>query len=105
MRLVLSLSFIILSFLTVTSSWSVLAQNINNTAISIPSLPQIPGSMEYMVVDPVSNGETYLYEAGMGNQVSIILIHGAGDEGSLTWSNLIPELAKQYHVVTFDLPG
>ncbi len=105
MRLGLNVSMIILSFLTVATSWSVSAQDIPNTAISIPSLPELPGSMEYMVVDPVSNGETYIYEAGMENKVSILLIHGVGDEGSLNWSHLIPELAKQYHVVTFDLPG
>ena len=105
MRFGLNISLIILSFLTVATSWSVSAQDIPNTAISTPSLPKIPGSMEHMVVDPVSNGETFIYEAGMGNQVSIILIHGVGEEGSRNWSHLIPELAKQYHVVTFDLPG
>ena len=105
MRLGLHISIIILSFLTVATSWPVSAQDIPNNAIQIPSLPKIPGSREYMVVDPVSNGETYIYEAGMENQVSILLIHGVGDKGSLNWSHLIPELAKQYHVVTFDLPG
>jgi pimeloyl-ACP methyl ester carboxylesterase len=96
---------IIFCLIIITTSCSVSSQDIHNTAISIPSLPKIPGSREHLVVDPVSNGETYIYEAGMGNQVSILLIHGVGDEGSLNWSHLIPELAKQYHVVTFDLPG
>jgi len=105
MRLGLDIRMIILSFLTVTTLWSSSAQDISNTAISIPSLPKIPGSMEHMVVDPVSKGETYIYEAGMENQVSILLIHGVGDEGSLNWRHLIPELTEQYHVVTFDLPG
>jgi len=105
MRFCLNISIIILSFLIVATSWSSSAQDILNTAISIPSLPKIPGSMEHLVVDPVSNGETYIYEAGKGNQVSILLIHGVGDEGSLNWRHLIPELAEQYHVVTFDLPG
>ena len=105
MRLGLNICMIILSFLTVSSSWSVAAQDIPNTANSIPPLPQITGSREYMVVDPVSNGETYIYEAGMENPVSILLVHGVGDEGSRNWSHLIPELVKQYHVVTFDLPG
>ena len=98
-------TIIIFSLIIITTSCSVSSQDIHNTAISIPSLPKIPGSSEHLVVDPVSNGETYIYEAGMGNQVSIILIHGVGDEGSLNWIHLIPELAKQYHVVTFDLPG
>ena len=95
MRLGLNISMIILSFLTVATSWSVSAQDIPNTAISIPSLPKIPGSIEYMVVDPVSNGKTYIYKAGMENQFSILLIHGVGDEGSLNWSHLIPELAER----------
>ena len=105
MRLGLNISIIILSFLIFATSWSSSAQDIPDTSISIPSLPKIPGSMEHLVVDPVSNGKTYIYEAGMGNQVSILLIHGVGDEGSLNWRHLIPELAEQYHVVTFDLPG
>jgi len=105
MRLGLNISIIILSFLIVTNSWSSSAQDSLNTAISIPSLPKIPGSIEHLVVDPISNGETYIYEAGMGNQVSILLIHGVGDEGSLNWRHLIPALVEQYHVVTFDLPG
>ena len=70
---------IILSFLIVASAWSTSAQDIPNNAISIPSLPKIPGSREHFVVDPVSNGETYIYEVGLGNQVSILLIHGVGD--------------------------
>ena len=105
MRLGLNISIIILSFLIFATSWSSSAQDIPDTSISIPSLPKIPGSMEHLVVDPVSNGKTYIYEAGMGNQVSILLIHGVGDEGSLNWRHLIPKLADQYHVVTFDLPG
>ncbi|MCP3941438.1 MAG: alpha/beta hydrolase [Desulfobacteraceae bacterium] len=105
MRLDLNIGIIILSFSIFATSCSFSTQNLPNTTISIPSLPKIPGSMEHVVVDPVSKGETYIYEAGMGNPVSILLIHGVGDEGSLNWRHLIPELAEQYHVVTFDLPG
>ena len=105
MRSGLNIGIIILSFLLVATSWSSSAQDLTDTAIPAPSLPKIPGSKEHLVVDPVSNGETYIYEAGMDNPVSIILIHGVGDEGSINWRHLIPMLAKQYHVVTFDLPG
>lgn len=102
MRLGLNMSIIILSFIIVMAPWSSSAQDIPNNA---PPLPKIPGSNEHLVVDPVSNGKTYIYEAGTENQVSILLIHGVGDEGSLNWRHLIPELAEQYHAVTFDLPG
>lgn len=105
MRLILEIRMILIPFLIVVSAYSSSAQEIPINAISIPSLPGIPGSMEHMVVDPISKGETYIYEAGRENQVSILLIHGVGDEGSLNWRHLIPELAEQYHVVTFDLPG
>ncbi len=103
MRLLSVISIIFISFFMVACSSSV--QNVPHTATSTPSLPELPGSKEYMVVDPVSNGETYIYEAGIENRISIILIHGVGDEASLNWRYLMAELARKYHVVTFDLPG
>ena len=85
----------LLSCLVIATSWPVLAQDVPNTGISIPSLPELSDSKEHMVVDPVSKGDTYIYEAGMENQVSILLIHGLGDEGSRNWSLLVPELAQK----------
>lgn len=107
------LLFLFMIALPCSSSGRDLTDSINNNsnqdtpdkAASIPHLPNIQDSREYMVVDPISNGEVYIYEAGMNHQASIILIHGVGDEASQIWGQLIPELVKQYHVVTFDLPG
>jgi len=80
-------------------------ENTEEAAVPTASLPQLPGSIEYIEVEPVSNGNVLMYEAGRHHAESILLIHGAGNEGALIWRNIIPELAKQYHVVTFDLPG
>jgi pimeloyl-ACP methyl ester carboxylesterase len=76
-----------------------------NSSALFPGLPDIPGSRRYMEVEPVSNGNVFVYEAGSNNQVSVVLIHGVGDEGSRIWGHIIPELAQRYQVITFDLPG
>lgn len=81
------------------------ATRTNQNTDSAASLPAIHGSSEYRVIEPVSNGEVFIYETGKFHTESILLIHGAGDEGALVWSGVIPQLAERYHVVTFDLPG
>lgn len=75
------------------------------TSVVFPHLPDILGSHRYKEIEPFSNGEAFIYEAGKNNPMSIILIHGLGDEASRIWGHLVSELAEQYHVVTFDLPG
>ncbi len=59
----------------------------------------------YVVDEPVFHGKTKVIEAGLAHEQSMILIHGAGDEGSSTWYPVLPLLAKYYHVICFDLPG
>lgn len=76
-----------------------------NASAPIPHLPKNPGAREHVVIEPVSNGKTYIYEAGRNHRVSVLLIHGVGNEGSRVWGHLVPVLAQKYHVVTFDLPG
>jgi len=44
--------------------------NTLNTPARVPGLPKIPGSHEYMDIEPGSNGEVYIYEAGMNHPVS-----------------------------------
>ncbi len=44
----------------------------------------------------------FLQEMGMGP--TIILLHGAGGS-SHSWRDILPLLAKQYHVITIDFPG
>ncbi len=57
------------------------------------------------IQEPVFGGQAYVYQAGIGQTRSVVLIHGIGDKASRDWSRLIPVLALHYHVVTFDLPG
>lgn len=58
-----------------------------------------------MAREPVFGSKVYLTEAGKGHHESVVLVHGLGDLASGTWRELIPELARNYHVVAFDLPG
>ena len=62
-------------------------------------------SKETIVFEPIFKSQIYLYEAGINNTYSIVLVHGVGDRGARVWDPIIPELAERYHVVTFDLPG
>jgi pimeloyl-ACP methyl ester carboxylesterase len=69
------------------------------------STSQLPISNETVVFEPIFQSQIYLYEAGINKTNSIVLVHGVGDRGARVWDSIIPELAKKYHVVTFDLPG
>jgi pimeloyl-ACP methyl ester carboxylesterase len=46
----------------------------------------------------------FLYEAGLNNPQSILLIHGLGDEAD-TWRHIFLPLSERFHVVAMDLPG
>jgi pimeloyl-ACP methyl ester carboxylesterase len=74
-------------------------------AADLPALPPAPGQREALVDEPVFHGQAYIYEAGPQQGLSVVLIHGVGERGARDWERLIPELAAQYHVVAFDLPG
>ena len=60
---------------------------------------------ERMVREPVFGGQVLIQEAGRKGNPPLVLIHGLGDLASGTWQTLLPQLARDYHVVTFDLPG
>ena len=64
-----------------------------------------PGTSGQLIEEPVFMGEAYVYQAGVGNPRSIVLIHGIGDDGARDFSEIIPWLARDFHVLTFDLPG
>jgi pimeloyl-ACP methyl ester carboxylesterase len=55
--------------------------------------------------EPVFDGDVLTVQAGMEHAQTLVLVHGLGAEGFATWTPLIPELSKRYHVVTLDLPG
>lgn len=59
----------------------------------------------HVVTEPVFEDSAWIYEAGIGNRETIVLVHGLGTVGADDWKPLIPTLARDYHVVTFDLPG
>ena len=69
------------------------------------AVPSPPGCREALVPEPVFHGTAYIIEAGMEHAVSVVLVHGLGDNGARDWDHLIPALAEHYHVVAFDLPG
>ena len=53
----------------------------------------------------VGKNKVHYLEAGMGQQV-VLLLHGGGlDSGELSWELLIPELAKKARVIALDWPG
>ena len=60
---------------------------------------------EGFIQEPIFNSKIYLRESGKKHAKSVVLVHGAGEEGARVWENLIPDLEKKFHVVAFDLPG
>lgn len=64
-----------------------------------------PYEREHVIDEPVFQGQAHIYEAGIGKPRSIMLVHGIGDEASRVWDAIVPWLAQDFHVVTFDLPG
>lgn len=64
----------------------------------------IPGNSEECITEPVFEGKVCTLQANRDATVGVILIHGLG--GSIDdWKDTIPALAKDFHVVAFDLPG
>lgn len=45
----------------------------------------------------------HLYEGGLENHQTVILLHGFGGNALFTWMQLLPTLSKKYHVVAPDL--
>lgn len=58
-----------------------------------------------LVREPIAGSHVYITQAGKEHSQSIVLVHGLGDLASDTWAELIPQLARTYHVMAFDLPG
>ncbi len=60
---------------------------------------------EQRIADPVFRGEAQLFIAGSPEAPPVVLIHGIGARAAADWDGLIPELAHDYRVLAFDLPG
>ena len=57
------------------------------------------------IAEPVFDGQACVYQANKSAEKTIILVHGLNGEALRDWQYQIPALAKNYHVLTFDLPG
>lgn len=75
------------------------------TLLLFSSVRATPNRATYMMDEPIFNGQSYIVEDGRQNKEMIVLVHGLGDIAADTWNGIVPELAKYYHVVRFDLPG
>jgi len=58
----------------------------------------------YYIDEPVFGGQAYILEAGQRSKPAVVLVHGLNDSTEL-WRPFIPALARDFHVITFDLPG
>jgi pimeloyl-ACP methyl ester carboxylesterase len=65
----------------------------------------LPDAVHERVAEPVFGGEVWVYQAGRRHAQAVVLVHGLGERGSQDWAQLIPALARRYHVLAFDLPG
>jgi pimeloyl-ACP methyl ester carboxylesterase len=59
----------------------------------------------FFAVDPVFNSRTYIEQWGDPTDPAVVLVHGLGDDAATDWRHLAPELAGNFYVIAFDLPG
>ena len=59
---------------------------------------------EECIEEPIFQGRVCTVQANRDARVGVILIHGLNGSTD-DWQNVIPALAKDFHVVAFDLPG
>ena len=57
------------------------------------------------VQNPVFKGNAYLEQWGDPANPSVILVHGLGHNGAKDWQKLAPVMSRNFHIITFDLPG
>ena len=61
----------------------------------------------FVEVDVDGPLKLHYHEAGVGNEQTVLLLHGGGP-GAASWTNFsrnIPVLAQQFHVLAVDQPG
>ena len=64
-----------------------------------------PGFNETRVTDLASGLQVQVVAGGKAGAPTVVLIHGLGQQASKDWLPVLPELAKHYQVLMFDLPG
>ena len=67
--------------------------------------PPVDGSSEGYVEEPVFGGRMFVYQAGPKDAPPVVLVHGLGSQGAGDWRHIVPALAREYRVITIDLPG
>lgn len=60
--------------------------------------------VEECIQEPIFEGSVCTVQANRNAKAGVLLIHGLNGSTD-DWKNVIPELAKDFHVVAFDLPG
>jgi len=77
-----------------------------NSQVTLNSQQTYPTHWRSIFVsEPIFNGKIHIVESGIKQKQTIILVHGLGQIGLNDWLNVIPVLEKQFHVISFDLPG
>jgi pimeloyl-ACP methyl ester carboxylesterase len=74
-------------------------------ALPVSAADMPAGLSRHVVDEPVFHGQAEIYTAGPIDAPAVVLVHGLGDKAARDWYGLIPELARDHRVVTFDLPG
>jgi len=67
-------------------------------------LPRLP-DLRYTCLKLGSGQQVLIGEAGESQAPPVLLVHGLGNNAHRDWANAVPALARQFHVVTIDLPG
>lgn len=57
------------------------------------------------ITEPIFNGTACVYQSNPKAEKTIVLVHGLNGSALHDWQYQIPYFAKNYHVLTFDLPG
>lgn len=67
------------------------------------SLPA--GFRAALVEAPVFGGQVFTVEGGRSDGPLVVLVHGLGENGARDFYSVLPALARDYQVISFDLPG
>lgn len=65
----------------------------------------VPGVDKMCIDEPVFGESACIYQANVAAEKTVVLVHGLNGRALADWGKQIPELAKHYHVLAFDLPG
>ncbi|WP_298770713.1 alpha/beta hydrolase [uncultured Shewanella sp.] len=62
------------------------------------------GQYSYFI-ESVFHSQMLVFETKGKHKQSLLLVHGLGQLGMQDWQDVVPELAKHYHIIAIDLPG